>query len=64
MKMKNKFCLILLLSALTLLTARAQEKLYVATDRGAYISGDRVFFSLFCVDETGRQSDFSAGTDR
>lgn len=57
----NKYCLILLLCfALSLLTARAQEKLYVATDRGAYISGDRVFFSLFCVDETGRQSDFSA----
>ena len=57
----NKYCLILLLCfALSLLTARAQEKLYVATDRGAYISGDRVYFSLFCVDGEGRQSDFSA----
>ena len=58
--MKNKVCLILLLSALSLLTARAQETLYVTTDRGAYISGDRVFFSLFCTDGEGRQSDFSA----
>lgn len=58
--MKNRLCLILLLSALSLLTARGQEKLYVTTDRGAYISGDRVYFSLFCVDGEGRQSDFSA----
>ena len=58
--MKNRVCLILLLSALSLLTARGQEKLYVTTDRGAYIAGDRVYFSLFCVDGEGRQSDFSA----
>ena len=58
--MKNKILHILLFTVLSLLTARAQEKLFVTTDRGAYISGDRVYFSLFCVDGEGRQSDFSA----
>ena len=58
--MKNKVLPILLFAALSILTARAQEKIYVTTDRDAYISGDRVYFSLFCVDGEGRQSSFSA----
>lgn len=58
--MRTKLLPILLFTALSLLTARAQEKIYVATDRNAYIAGDRVCFSLFCVDTEGRQSDFSA----
>ena len=53
---------ILLYTLLVLLTipARAQERIYVATDRQAYLSGEEVFCSLFCVDENGRRSDFSA----
>ena len=57
--MKTKRILILLLIALSL-TARAQERIYVATDRSAYLAGDRVFCSLFCVGEKGEMSDFSA----
>lgn len=58
--METKRYLIVLLCALSLLTARAQERIYVATDRGAYLAGDRVFCSLFCVGEKGEMSDFSA----
>lgn len=58
--MKNKVLHILLFTALSLLTARAQEKVYVVTDRGAYIAGDRVYFSLFCAGDGDGRSDFSA----
>ena len=52
-----------LLSALLLLLlvpAFSQDRIYVSTDRQAYLSGEEVFCSLFCMDETGRKDDFSA----
>ena len=36
------------------------ERIYVSTDREAYIAGDAVWCSLFCLDEKGRFSDQSA----
>ena len=42
------------------LWAHPQDKIYVSTDRQAYLSGEEVFCSLFCVDENGRRNDFSA----
>ena len=36
------------------------ERVFVVTDRTAYLSGDRVWCSLFCVDGSGRLSDKSA----
>lgn len=40
--------------------ALATERVYVSTDRTAYLVGDRVWCSLFCVDENGRLSQQSA----
>lgn len=42
------------------LVALAGERIYIVTDRSAYIAGDMVYCSLFVVDETGTLSDFSA----
>ena len=50
-------CALLLL---LLLPARAQDRVYVITDRQAYLSGEEVFCSLFCADENGRPNGFSA----
>ena len=36
------------------------ERVYVSTDRNAYIAGDAVWCSLFCLDENGRLSPRSA----
>ena len=41
-------------------SAQATERVFIATDRGAYISGDRVWCSLFCVDDDGSLSKESA----
>ena len=57
--MKKTFAL-LLLGLCCLVPGRAQDRIYVVTDRSAYLAGDLVYCSLFCVDEKGRQSDFSA----
>lgn len=38
----------------------AQDRIFVITDRNAYLAGDLVYCSLFCVDDQGRQSGFSA----
>ena len=38
----------------------AQDRIYVVTDRSTYLAGDLVYCSLFCVDDEGRQSGFSA----
>lgn len=40
--------------------AQATERVFITTDRGAYISGDRVWCSLFCVGEDGSLSKESA----
>ena len=50
-------CALLLL---LLLPARAQDRIYVITDRQAYLSGEEVFCSLFCADENGKPNGFSA----
>ena len=51
-----------LLLCLVLVPARSQEqdRIYVATDRPAYLAGDMVFCSLFCTDENGHRNGFSA----
>lgn len=48
------FCLICALSY------AGTERVYVQTDRSAYLSGDRIWCSLFCVDENGQLSSQSA----
>lgn len=52
----KKNWLILVLAGLLSLSAQAQqvERVYVSTDRNAYLSGERVWCSLFCVDENGK----------
>ena len=57
-----KTCIHSFLLALLLLggTAKAQERIYITTDRPAYLAGERVYCSLFSVDEKGRKSNFSA----
>lgn len=48
------FCLIGIISF------AGTERVYVQTDRSVYLSGDRIWCSLFCVDEAGRLSTQSA----
>ena len=48
------FCL------LGILSRAGTERVFVLTDRSAYLSGDRVWCSLFCVDENGSLSPQSA----
>lgn len=42
------------------LSFAATERVFVLTDRSAYVCGDRVWCSLFCVDENGSLSPQSA----
>ena len=55
-----KRILVSILLLILLVPAFAQDRIYVSTDRQAYLAGEEVFCSLFCVDEKGRRSDFSA----
>ena len=56
--------LLLTLSALVLTglasLAAPVERIYIATDRATYLSGDAVWCSLTCLDENGRLSNASA----
>ena len=45
---------------LAALPGLAGERIYIVTDRNAYIAGDMVYCSLFVVDDSGAQSNFSA----
>ena len=56
----KKILLSLLSAVLLALPVLAQERIYVVTDRNTYLAGDLVYCSLFCVDNQGRQSGFSA----
>ena len=58
--MKTTFHSLLLALFLLSGTATAQERIYVTTDRPAYLAGERVYCSLFSVDGNGRKSNFSA----
>lgn len=60
MNAMRKRLLPLLAILVAALPGTARERLFVTTDRPAYIAGDLVCCSLFCVDETGRRSQFSA----
>jgi len=51
---------ILLTFLLSSLCVRAQERIFVITDRSTYIAGDLVYCSLFAMDNEGRPSGFSA----
>lgn len=48
--------LTLILFLLYAFSAYAAERVYIFTDRNTYLSGDRVWCSLFCMDENGRFS--------
>lgn len=50
----------LLLSLIIALPLGARDRIYVSTDRSAYLSGDLVYCSLFCTNENGQSEDFSA----
>lgn len=56
--MRRLFCTALLL--LAGLVGLAGERIYIVTDRNAYIAGDMVYCSLFVVDDAGVQSSYSA----
>lgn len=56
--MRRLICTALLL--LAGLVGLAGERIYIVTDRNAYIAGDMVYCSLFVVDDSGAQSNFSA----
>ena len=58
--MKTTFHSLLLALFLLSGTATAQERIYVTTDRPAYLAGERVYCSLFSIDGNGRKSNFSA----
>ena len=50
----------LFLLSLLGLSAFAQDRLFVVTDRDSYISGDAVFCSVFVLDSDGAKAPFSA----
>ena len=56
--MRRLICTALLL--LVGLVGLSGERIYIVTDRNAYIAGDMVYCSLFVVDDAGAQSNFSA----
>lgn len=56
----KKSILTLILAACLALPVLAQDRIFVVTDRSTYLAGDLVYCSLFCVDEKGGMSDFSA----
>lgn len=56
--MRKVFTILLFL--LLALPGRTQDRIYVATDRNTYLAGDLVYCSLFCVDDEGHQSGYSA----
>ena len=56
----RKRLLLMALMLLSCVSLRATERVYISTDRTAYLAGDRVWCSLFCVDENGRLSEQSA----
>ena len=40
--------------------ANLREKVYISTDKGVYVAGDRIWYSAYCMDvNTGKLSDFS-----
>lgn len=53
--MKKLICTLLYLFLFTAVHAQT-ERVYVVTDRLSYLSGDRVWCSLFCLDESGQLS--------
>ena len=57
--MRNKL-IFLIIGLLATLSAFAQDRIYIATDRNAYLAGDLVYCSLFCADMSGERQDFSA----
>ena len=56
----KRFFLILLAIAAISNTVKGAERVYVSTDRNAYLAGERVWCSLFCLDEYGDLSTDSA----
>ncbi len=57
--MKKRLYLLLAGLAMTL-SALAQDRLFAVTDRNTYLAGDLVYCSLFCADDKGVRSGFSA----
>mgnify|MGYP003303373447 CR=1 FL=1 len=60
---KRLFFYFVLVFALLLQTQvlRAQERVYVSTDKEFYLAGESIWCSVFCVDEsTGKYSQFSS----
>ena len=60
---KRSFFYFVLVFALLLQTQvlRAQERVYVSTDKEFYLAGESIWCSVFCVDEsTGKYSQFSS----
>ena len=56
----KRYIITALFSLFCALSFAATERVFILTDRSAYICGDRVWCSLFCVDQTGRLSSQSA----
>ena len=56
----KKTILISCLLLMALFAGRAQERIFIITDRNTYIAGDLVFCSVYALDQEGRQAAFSA----
>ncbi len=56
----KRHLLTVIFSLLWTLSFAATERVFVLTDRGAYLCGDRIWCSLYCVDENGGLSSQSA----
>ncbi len=59
---KRKFCFIVMaLSLLVGMAAQGQERVYVSTDKNAYLAGEDMWCSVYCIDDsTGRYSSLSS----
>ena len=59
---KRKFCFIVMaLSMLAGMAAQGQERVYVSTDKNAYLAGEDMWCSVYCIDDsTGRYSSLSS----
>lgn len=55
----KKTLLISLLCLMAGLSGKAQDRIFILTDRSTYIAGDLVFCSVYALDQEGRNEDFS-----
>ncbi len=52
------YSILMLLAAVTANDARAQERVYVSTDKDCYVAGENIWCSVYCIDSS--KGDFSS----